>query len=170
MDPLKKIYRDIKNNIRNALPIIAYEIGDKMFKQYVNCVEAFYEDKDETDNYYRTYSTYLGSSISYSYGESSTGSLRSKDGETTTFSAHITMHVDPSYLGNPYKDPTDYVFDRTWSQGIHGTLYNPKMSRPPQLRFEEWFNSFKGAGDEKKRGGEVAAITYRHMRRYAGIG
>ena len=162
MDPIKKIYRDIQNNIRSALPKIAYEIGDKMLKKYVDCVDAFYGHMEESNGYFRTYSTYLGSSIAYSYGEKHSGSLRNKSGETTTFSIHINMTVSPSYLGKPYKDPTWYVFGRTWSEGIHGTLANPKMSEPPEAKFEKWFESF--------RNGDVKMITNRGMRTHAKIG
>ena len=142
MDPLKKIYRDLENKIRGALPTIAYEIGDEMFNKYKSCVDVFYGHMPESDRYYRTYSTYLGSSISYDYGETSSGSVNTKNGKETTFSINVNMQVDPSYLGSPYKDPVDYVFNRTWGEGIHGTLANPQLSPSPQASFEKWFYGF----------------------------
>ena len=160
--------------MRNALPQIARDIGNRMSIAYLDSVQAFYSSMAEKPSYERTYMTYLGSSsagangIQYSFGEKSTGSLRNKNGETVTFSIHVSMNVDSSYLGDPYKDPVDYVFDRTWCQGIHGNLANPQMNEPPQMFFEKWFESFKGSG--KQDGGEVAMYANRGMRKYAGVG
>lgn len=165
MRTLNKIYRDLKNRIRDTLPTIAYEIGDKMFNKYVDCVQAFYDDMPESDGYYRTYSTFLGSSISYSYDEKTTGSLRNDSGEDTTFSIHVNMKVDPTYLGDPYHDPVDYVFERTWIYGIHGNLANKVMEPAPWDIFDEWFDGFINP-----KTGDVKLITNRNMLKKVGIG
>ena len=158
MDPMKKIYRDMKNRIRSVLPNIADEISDKMVQKYADCVQAFYEHMPESINYDRTFSTFLGSSATCSYEESSSGSMRNQEGETTTFTVHVNLHVDPSYLGEPYRDPTDYVFERTWGKGIHGNYANLPMRPSPETLFDAWYKDFKNP-----KTGEARAIANRYM-------
>lgn len=140
----------IKRMVVEIAPDIAYDIAEKIQIQYDNCIDLFYNDFDPV-YYDRTNSTYKAS-----YGEDGVSDLFVAQETDTGVLIEAGIIVDSSLLGSPYKDPTDYVFTRTWEYGIHGTLAMGVGPVPKQI-MDKWFDQFKN--------GEYRIIVNKHLQR-----
>lgn len=90
---------------------------------YASTIVAFYEDYSPR-SYERTFSTFAaGLEGGYSDPNSYTANpqprvdIRSIDGGQ---GREIKMHISSEYMGSPYRAATDWVFERTYVEGIHG--------------------------------------------------
>ncbi len=109
----------IIREVDEAIGKAAKEAGDEIQAAFNESVDNFY-DSYHPSSYNRTLSTYRGSSAARNHRtHRKLGSMRHECGIT----------VDSSYIGgNPYTknpkhgwDPSvDFIFDRTFFQGIHG--------------------------------------------------
>lgn len=90
---------------------------------YASVIVAFYEDYSPR-TYERTFSTFTaGLEGRYSDPNSYTANpqprvaVRSID---VGQGREIKMHISSEYIGSPYRAAADWVFDRTYVEGIHG--------------------------------------------------
>ncbi len=126
---------------------IMKDIAEDLEKGYESAVETWYKSYDP--KYYdRTYDTYFGSSgfDGYERGHISGNKInncysvkRTKDG----FDGDAYIYVNPSRLHGYYEDSTDYVFNRSWSLGIHGATGTGGQTDSPESIMDKWFDGFK---------------------------
>ena len=117
---LDLILRDVKKKQKKALKRTAKRVTAEIQKQFNKTVETFYDDYDP-QFYIRTYSTYF---LSNNFGGTRNPSSNIKDPTPTEEGYLAGIDVGPEFInGEPYKDKLgkDYITDRTWNQGIHGT-------------------------------------------------
>lgn len=126
----EEIGNDFENKIEEALREAMYEVTFDLERAYENSIDAFY--KHYIPRYYdRNYETYYASNAYEKY-ESHVKEIR-KGGKITGFTGGII--VDSSNMnGSIYHDPTDYVFNRTYNYGIHGTIKTGGMMIVPPER------------------------------------
>ena len=132
-----KAMKEIKKRVMSVAEDIGYDLVEKIQIKYDEAIDLFYKDYDPW-YYDRTYSTYLGSN-----GEDGVSNLfHLKETDTgVEINAGITVNSDG--LGQPYKDPADYVFKRTWQWGIHGAMFTGGYTSPsPKMRMDKWFKDF----------------------------
>ncbi len=134
--------REIKSRVMSVADDIGMEIAEKIQGQFDTCVDAFYKHYKKPLYYDRFYNTYEASD-----GEEGVSShyhiKQTKNG--IQISAGIT--VDSSFLyDDAYKDGVEYVFPRTWEQGIHGTKAITPMSPSPKEKMDKWWDGFKEGG------------------------
>lgn len=80
------------------------------------------------------------------YGSSGTDNLAGSYSVTATddgFYGDAFIIVDSSSLHGYYKDSVDYVFNRSWKLGIHGTIPTGGQTTPPKQMMDKWFKEFK---------------------------
>ena len=110
----------IRKSINNALEQTAIELNYMIEIMYGQAIDAFYNSY-EPDYYRRTFSTYYGSDL-YDNPQINVATKMGND-----YIAGITVSSD-NIPGHPYnRSPKDYpnktewVFNRTYQFGIHGT-------------------------------------------------
>lgn len=135
---IDKAMKDIKGKLLSVADQIAYEISWTIQEKYENCVQLFYNDYTPWV-YDRGYNTYEASSGGHDLSlHNSVADL----GDRIEITAGIDINSDR--LGSPYKDGTEYVFNRTWQWGIHGTMFTGGwMSPSPKMKMDEWYKQFK---------------------------
>lgn len=116
----------IKKELGEAIQVVGKEIGKEIEIAYDLAIDQFYAAYEPT-SYRRTESTLKASSANNgkpSYKK--TGELSCEAGIT----------VDPSYMGQPYfknhgwqKASADFIFERTWDEGIHGFTDSEVVSK-----------------------------------------
>lgn len=134
-----KAIKEIKKRIGSVVDDIGYDIAEQIQIKWDNCVDAFYNDWNPI-YYDRTYSTYMASD-----GEDGVSNNYSVKETDSGFEITAGINIDSSRLGTPYKDPTDYVFQRTWEEGIHGTQFHSIKVKPKEL-MDKWFEEYKKTG------------------------
>ena len=118
-----EIDKAVRQGIINGLNHVAYQLGEA----YGKAIDRFYHNY--TPHYYdRTYSTYMASDLSDMWGWNTGGT--GFIGESQYFKNvrqlsknryYVALNVDYRNIGpNPYNEPLDYVFERTYVEGIHG--------------------------------------------------
>ena len=129
--------KEIKKRVMSVAEDIGYDLAEHVQILYDNAVDLFYNSYDPW-YYDRTYSTYLGSN-----GEDGVGDLFHVKETNTGVEITAGIIVDSSGLGQPYKDPADYVFKRTWQWGIHGTMFTGGWASPsPKMKMDQKFKDF----------------------------
>lgn len=109
-DPMEMIKRDLEKKYEKALKRFAEEMTYQVEAAYESVVQSFYDDY--TPRYYeRTYSTYLGSDKYNSPFDYTPFGNEYEYGITVS---------DANIPGNPYRADKDWVFNRTFDEGIHG--------------------------------------------------
>lgn len=118
-DLLRKQNRMINIMLDQAAEYMKEEFG----YLYANVIVGFYKNYDPV-RYHRTFSTFAAG-LEGRYNNPNSYVLdpkprvdikRINGGE----GREIKMHISPEYMGDPYRAPTDWVFDRTYVEGIHG--------------------------------------------------
>lgn len=141
----REINKKAKKIANKILSEMTYDIAYEIESAYERIIDGFY--KDYTPLYYeRTYSTYLGSNV---YNDISKGIQKTSSGYK------IGISVSSDYIeGDPYLADKDYVFHRSFVEGIHGFTENdpwgkinmripPKTSPTPKEQMDQWFQEFK---------------------------
>lgn len=131
-DSLESIKKDLEKRVKASLKDMAEEISFQIENAYENVIEQFYDDYTP-DYYNRTYSSYLGSNHYDNPFEVMSFGLDHFAG----------IQVDASNIpGNPYRATKQWVFERTFYQGIHGTTIselrerNKGKHRSEEVRFK----------------------------------
>lgn len=133
-----EIKEDVLNKIKAKIAEAAYDISSEIEGQYESCIDAFYRSYTPMI-YDRNYNLYNASSGSK---DTSTEIEIGTSNNIMWFQAGI--RVQSSRLGEPYKDPADYVFHRSYYYGIHGTIKTGGlMVVPPERLMDLWFEGFK---------------------------
>ncbi len=137
VDSLEAVKADVFKEISARMDGIARDITEEIQVHYESFIDRWYSAY--TPEYYnRTYDTFYGSNaadgVDGVYSVSSSG-----DG----FNIIAGIVVSPLGLHGYYKDPVDYVFERSWVHGIHGTIGTGGQSTYPKILMDKWFNSFK---------------------------
>lgn len=119
---------EIKKRLDKALEEVAEEVGRELENAFENAVSAFYGSYSPR-SYRRTLNTYYASS-GYEGREDTykrLGELKYEAG----------IKVDPAYMNagwyaknHGWVDPSpDFIFNRTWSKGLHGFTTEIKQKR-----------------------------------------
>lgn len=141
-DPIRMYVHEMEKRLKAAIPIMSEKIIDKMLNIYKDCVDEFYLDYDPI-KYNRGLYTYagIGDGGWYTYNVSNKG----KYGKHYTITFNV--ETDSGNLGEPYDDSAEYVFSRTWLQGIHGSLRVKKVMTPtPHELMETKLKEFENDG------------------------
>ena len=110
-DPLAQVQAEIESKFYMACVTMASDTTHLIESAYEAVIESFYDDYTPRV-YKRTGSTYLASDKAFD-------SMGFTPVDNETFDAGIT--VDSNNIpGNPYRANKDWVFQRTFEQGIHG--------------------------------------------------
>ena len=136
----KEIESDMKEKVKLCLSDAAYEISFEIEKAYESAIDAFYASYTPR-LYDRSYSTYEGSDSHSNYKKHIPETKDMKE-IGNIIEATAGIKVSSEYVNAPYKDPIDYVFERTYLRGIHGTIGTGGiMGVPPEkimsVAFEE---------------------------------
>lgn len=148
-DAKADVYKKIKPKLEELMADIAVELE----KNYESFISKWYSDgpigRPGAPKYYdRTFDLYYGSS-GYGNGIGDTGSfggLGNSSLVTETddgFYGEASIVVTSYFLHGYYKDPVDYVFNRSWASGIHGTIGTGGQTKPPKDMMDKWFKGFK---------------------------
>lgn len=135
---IDKICNDIRKKVELALKDAAYEIAFEIESAYEISVDGFYNSYTPK-SYIRNYYTYTGSD---SYNNISKNIKESQSGDLTIYEMGIKVSGD--YVQGEYKDPTPYVFNRSYFEGIHGTRSIGVMEIPPDTTMQMYFKGIKG--------------------------
>ena len=136
---IDKIRNDVRKRVELALKDAAYEIAFEIESAYEKSVKGFY-DSYIPNSYIRNYYTYTGSD---SYDDTSKNIKESQSGNLTIYETGIKVSGD--YVQGGYKDPTPYVFNRSYFEGIHGTVETGGvMTIPPDTTMQMYFKGIKG--------------------------
>lgn len=131
---------EIKKRVNSVIDDIAYDLVEAIQVNYDKAIDLFYNDYDPW-YYDRTYSTYMASD-----GENGVSNLFNIKSTDAGFEITAGITVDSSRLGRPYKDPTDYVFKRTWQWGIHGAMFTGGFmmgnNGTPKMFMDKQFKKF----------------------------
>lgn len=132
-DPLEAVRADIEKRYNDAMVKMAEEMTYQIESAYESVVQQFYNEYTPR-SYDRTYSTYLGSD-----------KYNNLFGYTPIENGYESgIIVDSNNIpGNPYRAEKDWVFERTFSEGIHGYF---------KVEYEQWMNErFKKYKWSKKK-------------------
>ena len=134
----KEIEADIVNKIVAAMHDAAYDIAFDIESAYESAIDAFYASYTPRV-YSRSYSTYEGSDSHNNYKNHIKVNRNGNIVEATT-----GIKVSSEYVNASYKDPTEYVFERTYYSGIHGTIATGGiMVVPPERLMSLSFEGIK---------------------------
>lgn len=151
---------EIKRRVSSIVNDIGYDLAEAIQINYDKAIDLFYNDY-EPWYYDRTYSTYMASD-----GENGVSNLFNIKSTDAGFEITAGITVDSSRLGQPYKDPADYVFKRTWQWGIHGAMFTGGFmmgrSGTPKMAMDRWFKQFKES--------EYGLIVNKHLKSVKLIG
>ena len=114
-----KLLKELNKKMNIAMKNMAEELAFQIEELYENAIQMFYEDYNPR-YYNRTYSTYEGSSGAHSPLDTV---LPTNNGYQTG------IIVDSANIsGDPYNADKDWVFPRTFEQGIHGMTQYEAMN------------------------------------------
>lgn len=134
----EEIANDVKKRIAEIFEKAAYDISFEIEGQYESCIDAFYNSYSPR-SYNRGHNLYKGSSCRDNIMNEYKCEIND---DISWFQAGI--RILPSTLGNPYHDPQEYVFNRSYMWGIHGTIGTGGiMIVPPERLMSLWFEGFK---------------------------
>ena len=109
-DPMEVMKKDIEKRFSEALEEMAEELTFQIEASYESVIQSFYEDYTPRV-YERTYSTYEASDRY----DDPFGFTPTSDGYESG------IHVGPENIpGQPYHATKEWVFPRTFEEGIHG--------------------------------------------------
>lgn len=167
----KKFMEKLNRIVNDAVSHAAYEAAYIIENQYESIISKFYDDYTP-HIYERTYSTYLASSM---YSDYSKGIRKLSDG-----SYEVGIYVSPQNIpDDPYIDDKEYVFWRTFEEGIHGlsrkdVRANPKehtivsymnipkrMKPAPRVLMDKWWRKFKKNNEMKTIMDQAIAYSIR---------
>ena len=118
-DLLRKQNRMINSMLDHAAEYMKEEFA----YLYANVIVGFYENYDPI-RYRRTFSTFAAGlegrynkPEDYVYNPKPRVDIKPINGGE---GREIKMHISPDYMGDPCRAATDWVFDRTYVEGIHG--------------------------------------------------
>ena len=130
----EEIEAKVREKVRLAMKDAAYEVSFEIESAYESAIDAFYNSYTPR-SYYRNYYTYTGSDSCNNYSKN----IEWNDEE---FKAGIKVSGD--FVKGSYKDPTDYVFNRSYFYGIHGTIRTGGvMVVPPERLMQMSFDGIK---------------------------
>lgn len=117
--PQSDFDKAVRKAVRAAIKDVAKQLTEEIHEKYQSIITKFYEHYPKPVLYDRTYSTYRATDYDLA-GESLAGPAAEK-----VVSSIGGINVDAYYIwhhvgGNPYRQPTSYVFERTFAKGIHG--------------------------------------------------
>lgn len=129
----EEIERAVKIKVEQALKNAAYDITEDLEKAYENAVDAFYNSYYPR-RYHRDYNTYLASDMWEDHNYENNFEWEKSGSNVMGFKTGIKVSSNyiTSSVGKPYYDPTDYVFERTYYYGIHGTEAIGRMPVSPE--------------------------------------
>jgi len=140
--PEQMFLDNVKQQFKKATKEMAEQMTYVIERAYEGAIESFY--KDYYPKWYRrTYSTYLGSNRAEDlFGYYHRGSVYESG-----------IYVDPMFIpGKPYRADVDWVFDRTFSQGIHGfTLHDVQEWQDKRARLEWALSKSKVSMNEYRK-------------------
>ena len=166
----KELMDKINTCIRHTRNEIAKQVVADLKKEYSTVIWKFYHHY-KPHMYERTYKTLFATNLRQARGDYRKITKWNGDEFIVKFS------VGAEFMeGEPYRDdPDDYVFQRTFEEGIHGWIplnfqkllsgeqnvqemgwralvKQPRkpLSPPPKARMDEWFNSYKTQGNLDK--------------------
>ncbi len=126
---MKKLQEKANQKANIILNEMERQIKDSLGIIYSKVIEDFYDDYDP-DYYDRTFSTYQAGLIvphptryiDSPVARTKTSSASTKNGFAKKISMSVTSdNMNPIRTrSNQYRQPIDYVFNRTFEQGIHG--------------------------------------------------
>lgn len=145
---MSQLMHSLEMQFKHGVPKIADAMLLAVGTQYKLCIDAFYGHWGPPVYYKRkgpantNYLAFSKTNSSYSFYSTKTG----RYGSTIEKNLHVTIRffIDSSLIGDPYDDPSDYVFYRTFARGIHGTLRQPQMSPSPLEMFNSYINGETG--------------------------
>ena len=161
---MKELDTAVRKGIEEGLKEVLYQFNNI----YTRSIDRFYKDY-EPHRYDRTFTTYAGSDLADMWGLSAVSQNTYRPfmknirqiGKNTYYGA---MNIDYSYIyentgRNPYNSPLDYVFERTFVEGIHGmtpeeakarklSWHKKPMNPPPKHFMDKEYLSFQ---KDKKR-------------------
>lgn len=120
-DPLEEIKAEIEKRSRKAAEEVASEVTFQVELAYEKAISKFYNDYDP-ERYERTLSTIKASNR----WDDIFGYTPTKDRFIAGIEVgsenipNIFEGPDDEEGHQPYRDPTDWVFERTYEKGIHG--------------------------------------------------
>lgn len=134
-DPMDEIKADIEKKYKKDLEEFAAEMSYQVEAAYESVVQSFYDDYGPNNGepwyYKRTYSTYK---FSDHYDDEFAFTPFGDE-----YEYGITANTD-NVSGNPYRADKNWVFERTFGQGIHGffrtELNEWKANRVVSLQYE----------------------------------
>lgn len=128
----EEIDKVIDETIKKVMNEAAYELAFEIESAYESAIDAFY--RSYTPRFYdRNYYTYTGSDSYDNY---------SKHIQITDKYFITGITVSSEHVQGTYKDPTDYVFERSYYSGIHGTIATGGIMVVPPERLMQM--SFEG--------------------------
>ena len=130
----EEIESKVREKVRLATKDAAYEIAFEIESAYESAIDAFYASY--TPRYYdRNYYTYTGS-------DSCNDISKNIEWDDEGFKTGI--RVSSKFVNGGYKDPVDYVFNRSYYYGIHGTIKTGGvMTVPPERLMQMSFEGIK---------------------------
>lgn len=138
-----KITSDVRKRVEKALENIAYDISFDIEAAYESAIDAFYSSYTPRI-YDRNYYLYTGSdsynSIAGNFNFERQKRIKKKGHKIIGFEAGIRVSGD--FVKGSYKDPTTYVFERSYYYGIHGTIATGGVMPVPSERLMQM--SFEG--------------------------
>lgn len=117
-------FKELEKRLGKAIHEVGKEVGKEIRVAYYHAIDAFYGGYDPR-KYHRTLSTYDANSYKSDGDYKRTGKL----------SCWAGIIVDSQYMGEPYHkshgwDPSaDFIFHRTFYEGIHGFTNAEVISR-----------------------------------------
>lgn len=178
----KELVNNINTCVRHIRNDIAKQVALDLKDEYRNVIYKFYNHYTPR-SYSRTYETLLASNL-YGYGNDYRKITILKSN-----SCSIRFQVGSSFIdGTPYRASTDWVYSRTFEEGIHGwipyTINNiiskrvnaqtagwmlnvtqPKqpLSPPPKAQMDKWFRKYKSEANLARI---CKPITKANMKKY----
>lgn len=154
-DPLEVIKAEIETKFNAAIIDMAAETTFLIEAAYESVVQSFYDDYTPRV-YQRTYSTYLGSDrYNDPFGFTPVGDDAYEAG----------INVDPANIpGNPYRAKKEWVFPRTFEEGIHG-FFAWEYARWAKERYRALNRKYVMSSARKNRLKELFRKTYKHSPR-----
>ena len=162
-DPLSNIKSDIESKLNAATKEIAEEVTFQIEKAYETVVESFYNEYTPR-SYDRLFATYWGSTrFDDEFGVDPAGEDFIAGIEVDP--SNINKHYETDGVGKrkktggsgPYRADTDWVFRRTYLEGIHGFF---------RVEYQEWVENrvktHKWSKAKTLREKKLAAKTLKH--------
>lgn len=149
VDSLEEVKADVYNKLRGKIADVMEDIAIEIEQHFESFVDMWYAagpvgSPGAPKLYDRTFDTFYASS-GYSNGIGDNGFIGGLNSSSSVedtddgFVGEAGITVSSSFMHNHYEDPVDYVFGRTWSQGIHGTIGTGGQTTPAKDMMDKWF-------------------------------